>query len=189
MEDLFVHKEQVKKNITANTLVKGGSVEEAFKYDKSITYPKTGKEIRSKLTDTLSSKAKSLNVLAVQLEGLREFIGAAPDEATPDWYYNEQKEAVSIICPFIGQLYCDKMAYLDRDFDTTSVPRGFVDNSTKVGYSTTPEQANACNKYNSLIRGCCTIASEIAFCKTLYDATEEKKTYQLNLSQLQALNF
>lgn len=186
MEDLFVHKEQVAKNIIETTLNKG-AVEDAFKYDNEIKYPKTGKEIKSNLAMELTRKATILQEAASKAASLKEYISCEPMCDTPSYNFEDKRDVVMNICPFAGKIYDDNMCYLDRDMDSTKVPRGFVE--PKPGFATSEDQAKACREYNNLIRMCCSLACEISFCKSMHDNIDEKKTYQLNAKQLSSLKF
>lgn len=186
MDNLFVHREQVRKNVFSNTLNKG-MISDAFGYDRETKYPKTGAQMREVLEKVLLSKKDKLQAIATRCAELKGFSGLEPTENTPDYFFPENKtEEILAMCPFAGKMYIETMCYLDSDMDSTVVPKGFA--TAKEGFAATKEIADCCNEYNSLIRACCEICNEISLAKTLYDNVVEDQTYYLTLTQLRALN-
>jgi hypothetical protein len=185
-QDNFVHREQVKKNIVGTTLNKG-VVEDAFKYDNETKYPKKGSEVKTVLERSIMEKKVILESMCSKATGLKEYIACEPNCSIPDYFIEDSKTDVMKMVPFANKIYDDKMCFLDRANNPTETPRGFT--TPEAGCCTSEQQAKACRDYNSLVRGCCKIACEIVFCKTMHDNTEDGKTYQLNMRQIQSLKF
>lgn len=178
-------KQQVAKNILENTLNKG-CIADSFSYDKEMKYPKTGAELKQQLEKVLIDKGEMLKGLVSSLESLSGYIEKNPNYVTPDYYFENKEEALKI-CSGLGYIYPDKMCYLDSNADSTLVPRGMVQLDTEA--ANTKEIADACRKYNDIVRKCCDICRDLSYAKTMLNNVKDKQTYQLTISQLRALNF
>lgn len=177
-------KKEIKK-AEDNDLEKG-VVADAFDYSSKIQFFKTGKQIKDKITGAIDTLNKVRDQIVLDLNNLSDSIAFVPTEKPSPWRIEKFKN--KIIIPY--KTYNWNQTYFSGDGMNSNATAVLGDTS---GLSCSPasskEEAGDCNKWNRLVYDYIDNLIEIEMLTVFQNNLDDKKSYELTLNQLLALQF
>lgn len=158
----------------------------AFAYSKD-SFSKTGEQIKQQINSVVMPRLNAdLSLYSEKANNLLQDCGGTPKMEISSYWRNERK----INVPFKRFDWCETF-YPERD----SVRSGFEtlsaddDNKSECQPPASKFEAQKRCEYNECVEMICNIMVDIKACEVLLHNVEDKKSYDLNMSQIVALDF
>lgn len=164
-------------NLDLHNNLRKAHITEAFGYGQDkITFPKTGKEIKDKLSTTKEKCSQEVNKLQMEYSLLKDKINEEPTEEISEYYFNGTKDKFSSIPKVFEYKYLNKIQDSSMDLNL-STPTQSEDISKLK------------DKYNSLVHKYIKEQAEVYLIETLIENLTDTLSYNLTLNQLTTLGF
>lgn len=177
----------LEKAKVATDALEKGAFSEALGYGgvNKIEFPKTGKEIKEKLTTINTTMTTTLQGCKARMAVILEKVGFLPTELLDEYELRGVPEELRVVKRFPwARTYWDGGTSSHMAIEPV---KGNVGSEQKS--ATSEEEANLCREYNTLVRQCCDCASDLKKMNTFVANLDDKKVYKLDLNQLTALGF
>lgn len=169
-----------------------GELSDAISYNGlgGAKFKKTGKEIKEALSKLEEKIEEKIGTLKEKQEELIEKIGLHPTEKLDNWQKRGLGKEADDMKRFPWEMtYCNtENGKMNSGSDTYMPSSGKMVEEVRKSASC-QEEANNCREYNRLVEDCVSACQDLQKSGVFSRNIDEKKTYELNLSELSALGF